>query len=199
MVDKEESIVIDPIDTKEFWRFLEQTRFEEITVILTHEHFDHIYGLNELREKFACKVYAQKHCSENIGIAIRNLSSSAEVLAQLNEKVMHSGVSVKPFVCESADIVFDNRMNFQWAGHEISIITAPGHSEGSVFVLVDNKIVFTGDSLLEETVITKLPGGNKKVYIEITRPLLCGISDKVEVVFPGHGRPEKMEKFQKYI
>ncbi len=199
ITDKNSSVIIDPIDTKEFWQFLGRARIENVMVILTHEHFDHICGLNELREKLPCKVYAQKHCSKNIGITTRNLSSSAGAFAQLNEKVMHSGVSVKPFACEPADIVFDNRLDFLWAGHKISIIATPGHSKGSVCVVVDNKIAFTGDSLLEKPVITRLPGGNKKVYKETTRPQLLEISEKVEVIFPGHGIQGNIEKFQKYI
>lgn len=199
VVDKNEAVIIDPINTEEFWKFIDRAEWKKALVILTHEHFDHICGLNELRKKIHCIVYAQKKCSENIGIATKNLSSSADALAQLNEKVMRSEVSVKPFVCKSADIIIDNRMDFQWAGYNISIVSTPGHSEGSVCIVIDNKVTFTGDSLLEKHVITKLPGGNKKAYKEITKPLLCEVSAKVEMIFPGHGMPEKMEKFLKYI
>ena len=37
-------------------------------VFLTHEHFDHINGLNKLRDKIPCTVYAHAVCSRNIGL-----------------------------------------------------------------------------------------------------------------------------------
>lgn len=192
------ALVIDPISTDEFWGFIDVAGAKKAIVVLTHEHFDHIYGLNELREKVQCTVYAQKKCSQNIGNAIKNLSSVADMLAQLNEKVMCSEVKVEPFVCEPAEIEIDDKLSFQWMGHNVLVIATPGHSEGSVCVIVDDRVVFTGDSLLRKPIITKLPGGSRKDYRELTRPLLK-IIERMEKVFPGHGEPGDSAEFCEFI
>ncbi len=48
VVKGQEALVIDPVDTKEFWAFLKDRAIQRATVVLTHGHFDHITGLNSL-------------------------------------------------------------------------------------------------------------------------------------------------------
>ncbi len=199
IVVNEDLLVIDPISTDEFWEFIEKAGVKKAIVVLTHEHFDHICGLNGLRKKILCTVYAQKKCSQNIGSAVKNLSSAADVLAQLNEKVMCSGGKVESFVCEPAEIEMNNKLRFRWMGHDVLLIATPGHSEGSICVVVDDMIAFTGDSLLCKPIITKLPGGSRKDYREIARPVLNQIVESVEMIFPGHGNLERTDKFLEFI
>lgn len=199
LTDDERALIIDPILADGFWKFIDRTGMKEASVVLTHEHFDHICGLNELRKKIPCTVYALRKCSQNIGNMVKNLSSVADVLAQLNETVLCSGVKVEPFVCETAEIEIDDKVSFQWMGHNVLIIATPGHSEGSVCVVVDDTIVFTGDTLLRKPIITKLPGGSQKNYREITRPVLNDISEKVKMIFPGHGEAGVSSEFCEFI
>ena len=91
-------LVIDPIDNVEILEKLKGS--ESLTVLLTHEHFDHICGLNKLREIATYKVIASKECSERIKDAKTNLSAYADVLAEIAEKQVPA--SWTPFCCESA-------------------------------------------------------------------------------------------------
>ena len=57
-------LVIDPVaDTS----MLEKCcAADSVIVFLTHEHFDHITGLNKLRSMVYCRVIASERCSERI-------------------------------------------------------------------------------------------------------------------------------------
>ena len=69
----------------------------------------------------------------------------------------------------------------------------PGHSTGSICIEVNKKYIFTGDSLVDGAkIITRLPGGSKKAYKEITKPYLDSLNKDV-VVFPGHGNEGLIE------
>ena len=46
LIAEGQALVIDPIDSDEAFEYMRP--FHEITVLLTHEHFDHICGLNKL-------------------------------------------------------------------------------------------------------------------------------------------------------
>ena len=79
---------------------------------------------------------------------------------------------------------------------KIRLIHTPGHSPGSICILINDKYIFTGDGLVEgNKVITKLPGGDRKKYNEITKPFLEKLSNQV-VVFPGHGDEGVMRDFR---
>ena len=73
--------------------------------------------------------------------------------------------------------------------HLIRLYSTPGHSLGSICAVVDDKCIFTGDSLLNVPVVTKLPGGSKKDYFEKTKVFFSKFDDDI-LVFPGHGNPD---------
>lgn len=84
-----------------------------VTVLLTHEHFDHISGLNRIRDLCAssCRVIAGATCSERIQDTKANLSAYADVLAELGGKQIPEHWS--PFACKAADITFENQYAFR--------------------------------------------------------------------------------------
>ena len=84
-----------------------------VTVLLTHEHFDHISGLNRIRDLCAssCRVIAGATCSERIQDEKGNLSAYADVLAGLGGKQIPEHWS--PFACKAADITFENQYAFR--------------------------------------------------------------------------------------
>ena len=77
MLEENKALIIDPVDSPNL--FEEIANVDQIDVILTHSHFDHISGLNKLRGiRPDARVIATSECSENIGNIYRNMSSAAE-------------------------------------------------------------------------------------------------------------------------
>ena len=103
--------IIDPADHDVV---LEKCRnAASVTVLLTHEHFDHIRGLNRIRDLCAssCRVIAGATCTERIQDEKGNLSAYADVLAELGSKQIPENWS--PFSCKAADITFENQYAFR--------------------------------------------------------------------------------------
>ena len=179
-------LIIDPADHA---ALLERCRdAATVTVLLTHEHFDHISGLNQIREFCAssCVVNAGKTCSERIQDEKGNLSAYADVLAELGGKQIPKHWS--PFSCKAADITFENQYAFHWRGHVVELFSTPGHSAGSCCIVVDD-MLFVGDTVLENNLMVKFPGSSKKLYRSVTAPLLEKwlLGNGVSCVYPGHG------------
>lgn len=194
-------LVIDPVETKEvldFWRDRENN-VTNITVILTHEHFDHISGLNYLKNTWGCTVISSSLCSKNITDSKKNLSEYLKLMKEMKEDIGKAKISIRPFICKSADVIFEHEMKRIWMGHEVELIQTPGHTQGSICVIFDKKIMFTGDTLLKKTIITKLPGGSKKIYINNTRTRLLSFLRQVKIVCPGHGECDIASKFERFI
>ena len=58
------AIVIDPADFTQITDALRDKKLDFI--VITHEHFDHVLALNELKSSYDAKVIAQRKASENI-------------------------------------------------------------------------------------------------------------------------------------
>ena len=84
LIAEGQALVIDPIDSDEASEYVRP--FHEITVLLTHEHFDHICGLNKLRAEHKCTVIAHEKCSERIQSSKANFSAMAETMMELSGK-----------------------------------------------------------------------------------------------------------------
>ena len=158
-----------------------------VTVLLTHEHFDHISGLKRIRDCCAssCVLIAGATCSELIQDTKANLSAYADVLAELSGKQIPEHWS--PFVCKAADITFEDWYAFHWMGHAVELFSAPGHSDGSCCIVVDD-LLFVGDTVLVNNLMVKFPGSSKKLYRSVTAPLLerLLVENRVSCVYPGH-------------
>ena len=176
-------IQVDPV--AEFSPVTDYSKFPKADVILvTHEHFDHICGLNQIRKSFGCKVIAQAECSKNIQNSKKNLSAYANTLMCLTGESHKKPVS--PFICESADLTFNDNFSFEWEGNTVCIFSTPGHSPGSACISIKN-MLFSGDTILQSKPIYRLPGGDRAKYKSITIPKIHEILNRETIVYPGHG------------
>ncbi len=182
--EEKQYLVIDPIDNDDILEELGNAN--SVTVLLTHEHFDHICGLNKLRTTFSCKVIASKTCSDRIQDVKANMSLYADIMATVAKNEIQVPESWVPFSCNEADITFADSYTFTWMGHPVELIATPGHSPGSCCILADDKL-FSGDTILENRMMIGFPGSSKKVFRKETIPLLEKLLYRVNYVYPGHG------------
>lgn len=181
------AIAIDPGDAE---LVAETVRKENLTLdmcIVTHEHCDHIYGCTGVRENFHCKVLASRLCSLNMQNPRKNFSQYFDAFIELQTKLPPDQQrGIPPFtVC--ADEVFEREKCFDWQGHSFYLRETPGHSPGSICILADSSILFSGDTLMKDDAArTEFPGGSQKQLRENTMPWLESLPPEVRV-YPGHG------------
>ncbi len=200
LIDKQniinEAVIIDPCINMDALAILNTNEVQSLIVLLTHEHYDHISGVNWLREKLKdVEVICSKSCSERIKKPNKNLSLFYDVLFMLQSEDTRQAVKdlkVEPYSC-IADSTFEGNNTISWNSHSIVLYETPGHSPGSICVIVDDILLFSGDSIVNgKETITRLPGGNSKAFAEMTVPFLNSLNQDM-IVFPGHGDPDKLK------
>ncbi|MEO6355829.1 MAG: MBL fold metallo-hydrolase [Ferruginibacter sp.] len=142
-------------------------------VFITHYHYDHIYGINDLIDKFPnCEIYASSHTIEGLYSDKMNLSFYHE------NPIVFKGR-------KTVTIKENDKINL-FEGDDLEVIETPGHNIGCLTFKVHNYL-FTGDSYIPSIeVITKLKGGdkvaNKLSLQKIKNKIVSGTC-----VCPGHG------------
>ena len=132
--------VIDPgSHTEKILKKAEEEGFTIEAILLTHGHFDHIYGCESLKELYPeCKIcihHADEPC--------------------LNDTKFNLVGDFNGYLPEiNADIVFDgNELLEIVPGVTVKVIHTPGHSKGSVcYTDFENGFMFSGDTLFCRTV-----------------------------------------------
>ena len=175
------AIVIDPNNFEEIRKALEDTKLEYI--FLTHEHFDHIMAVDELRKCYGAKLIAHKLTSNNIQVSSKNLSKFSEIIFDFMKKI--PTVTIQEISIKSADIEYEDNYKLDWHGHTFSFKHTPGHTQGSSCIYTSNYL-FTGDSLFKNVETTFLGGKKaKNDYMSITIPFFYSLDKKMQV-FAGH-------------
>lgn len=189
MTEGEDGLLVDAVDEPALYEAVRPLK--TLTVILTHSHFDHIIGLNRIRELMpACTVLSTRLCSEQIGNRFRNMSSSADAFMVFYNKGQKSGTHIEPFTCGPADITFEDSLLYCWRGHSFRFTAVHGHSADSLLAEADGQFLFTGDTILTIPTVTRLPGGSTRKFREEDLPLLRSMLDMP--AYPGHGPAERL-------
>lgn len=182
-----EALVVDPNRSQAAVKLLAQKEVTQLTVLLTHEHYDHTCGINFLREHFSCTVVCSAGCAERISDPRKNLSyySAAASEAERRQVSDNDQKEVIPFASE-ADRIFTGVMTLPFAGHSLVLTETFGHSRGSICALMDEQVLFSGDSLVMGVpVVTRLPGGSISEFRKLTLPYLQALPADTWVM-PGH-------------
>lgn len=165
------SIVVDPAEcTDEMVEFLNSAKNEKL-ILLTHAHFDHIKGAEELRRL------------TNTQIAIHELDANATADPKLNLSSFF-GIYSTPF---TADILLNDNEVLNFGKTRIKVLHTPGHTVGSVCFLIDD-ILISGDTLFKFSIgRTDFPGGSfETIKSSLNRLILLQENIKV---YSGHGEP----------
>lgn len=191
------ALIIDPNVNEAAMNLLEEHNVEKIVILLTHEHYDHISGVNYFRDKWNCTVYGNKCCKERCEKPEKNLAAyfMALFIGRSEEERQQATELFQDHYHCTVDRTFERKMELEFGQMKWELVSTPGHSSGSICILVENAL-FSGDSLVQGAkVITRMPDGDRKAYQMITRPFLESLPQDT-IVFPGHGQESIMSELE---
>lgn len=151
----------------------ERKNLKPVCVLLTHAHFDHIYGAADFARTYDVPVYMSakeeytlKHTNPYVcGLYGLDLPEPPETFTPVGD----------------GDIIEAGSLRFE-------VLDTPGHSVGGVCYLERNRrILFSGDTIFAGAIgRTDHPGGDYDLLMNsIWEKIMC--LDGEIVIYPGHG------------
>lgn len=141
-------------------------------VFITHAHFDHIYGILPLLERFPeCKVYVNAYAKEALASEKLNMSKYHE------SPVAYSGRNV--IILREGDemSLFDDEPMMQF-------YETPGHNPGCMTMVIGYSI-FTGDAYIPGIGVNTIPPHSNKEQAKVSLERILKLAEG-KTVLSGH-------------
>lgn len=171
-----EASVIDPGgEAGRIIAFINEKKLKVKNIFLTHGHFDHILGVQQLKEATGARLVVH----EADAVCLRDTHAA-----------LYNSLMPEPFRVAKPDILLKGGERTLVNGVEMLFVHTPGHSPGSMCLFMSN-VLFSGDTLFADTIgRSDFPTSDPAALAESLRNLYALNRDFV--VYPGHGEPTSL-------
>jgi glyoxylase-like metal-dependent hydrolase (beta-lactamase superfamily II) len=184
LLESEGCWLVDCGDADEIEAWLMQHNKTLKGVFLTHTHYDHIYGLNALKE---------------LHPMMRVFTSQNGITSLQDDRYNFSRYHNVSFTYQTHDVemlqegdlieIFPNQL--------IRVMETPGHDWSCLSYRMDHAL-FSGDSYIPGLrVVTTFPKGNKKLAEMSLQRILACMDDDI-TIYAGHGDTYRKDKIQQH-
>jgi len=172
---------------------------DDVLVINTHSHYDHIGG-NHLFRNIAIHDNEKEHLSSSQKKEIMDYIIDENNFTRLPPPEFDPA-AFKIFPSHATRLLQDGNI-IKLDDRSLKIIHAPGHSPGSICLFDnDNKVLFSGDVIYEGPLYAHLEGSNVKTYYRTMKKLRQNWQSKILKIFPAHNKvplvPMVIERMEK--
>ena len=176
---------------------------EQISLIVTtHGHWDHFGNLKQIRELTGAKVLAQKNDRPLIEKGVKFMPPGVTKWGKTLRPLLK--IMLKKFSLEPAIVDIEtNEEDFSLLAYGINgkVVFTPGHSPGSISVVLDTGEAFVGDMAMNGPPLTLSP--SLPIFAEDMSAVKTSwkkLLDKgVKKVYPAHGAAFGIDKLKEKI
>lgn len=167
-----DAVVIDPGgDVERIDAHVAERSLSPRAVLATHAHYDHVAAATEVVGRYGAPLHAHP--------------ADGELLRRIN---LYGALFLgeDPIRPPELDVELADGMELRFGELEVGVVHTPGHSPGSVCLLIGGEL-FTGDTLMASQLgRTDLAGGDRDA-LETSLALLGRRFPPETTVRPGHG------------
>lgn len=192
------TIMVDggaPRKAKEFAESIKKipVRPEDVRlIVITHGHWDHIASAKEIKELTGGKIAMHYREKEWLEKSLKPMPPGVTAWGKILSKMITMYLPLVHIPATQVDVVIgDEGLALEEYGIPGRVIWTPGHSSGSVSILLETGDAFVGDMAMNKFPLSLRPGlpifaENNDKLKESWRSLLVR---GAKTVYPAHGEP----------
>ncbi len=154
-------------------------------ILLTHGHFDHVAGIRP--------NWLPPHPNplpEGEKVSVLMHKNDLDWLHKTNMYLPSFGIP--PITIPEIDRFIEDGDIIELGSLKIKVLHTPGHTQGGVCYLVENKL-FSGDTIFRESVgRCDLEGGDFEQIVDSIKTKIFTLPEET-LIYPGHGRMTSVE------
>jgi len=166
-----ELIIIDaPVNNGVISEYITKRDLQPVVLINTHGHIDHIFGNAYFKERYNLSIGIHE---DDIPLIHLDWNATSPSYPDDYQSV-------------DADIILSDGDDVELSGSHLKVIHTPGHSPGSICLLLGN-VLFSGDTIFREGIgRTDITGGSSETLINSIKTKIFNLAGDT-LVMPGHG------------
>jgi hydroxyacylglutathione hydrolase len=162
-------------------------------LFLTHLHFDHVDNAEEVRGRFGARIVLQKAAADYLARGLNEPIDGSNRFTKFayasigGDETLRASkfTACRPFV---PDIILGGEADLEAFGLPGRIVPTPGHSPGSMSLVLEDEVAIAGDTLFHV-----FPGSVMPPWAQDADAMIRSwgklLESKSKVFLPGHGRP----------
>jgi glyoxylase-like metal-dependent hydrolase (beta-lactamase superfamily II) len=168
-------------------------------LFITHGHWDHIASVNTVKKETGCKIAINYREKEWVEKGLTPLPPAVNAWGHVFGFMMKMYIPFLKITGTPVDIVLgDNDFSLEPYGVDGTIIHTPGHTDGSMSLLLETGVAFVGDAAASGFPLRRKP--NLSVFAHdldsAKKSLHLLIKRGAKVMYPAHGGPFKVQDIE---
>jgi hydroxyacylglutathione hydrolase len=202
LLTNNQTIILVDTSPEFMWKIL-QKRLDGLNVeqidllILTHSHFDHAANAARIKEKYNAKVIIHQTEAKYLTTGNNIFPTGTNIITKFLVKTfVKQFKSITRYPSCDFDLTFDEYYDLSDFGFNGYLIHTPGHTQGSISVIIDNEIALVGDTMFGIFWWTVFPpfASDQDLMLNSWEKLL---NTKCQIFIPSHGSANKRSIIEK--
>lgn len=178
------------------------TKENLIALMLTHSHFDHVANAHKIKQVYNTKIYIHSSEKRDLQDAIVKVPKGINAISSFFSYLGSKSAEKFKFAEAQPDVCVEDSFDFKDIGLNITILHTPGHSIGSMSIIVDGEIAIVGDLMFGVFYNGIIPP-----FADFPSEMINSwgklLETECKIFLPSHGSERNKElvqkKYEKYI
>ncbi|MCF8379722.1 MAG: MBL fold metallo-hydrolase [Bacteroidales bacterium] len=194
------------VDSARHYRYkVAKSRLEKILegeklnyLFLTHTHYDHAENAFRFKQDFNCKIIADEREKQFLEKGRSPLPKGTNTLAKIVVFLGNHFTNIEKYNPAKVDIPVDDIYELKTTNEVVRIIRTPGHSPGSVSLILENEIAIVGDAMFHVFENSIFPPFASDIS-ELINSWEKLLKTDCTLFLPGHGKEVPREMLEREL